>query len=986
MNDQPGHDVELLRLEIVRLSGRIDALERTVERLTVARAAPETEFRPPPMPTAAPQPATVTPAPAQPRVPMPATRPPMPPPRPAAPAKPPRPPINWEKLAEQLFAARTLAWAGGVATALGVVLLFVMAASRGWVTAPMRVGLGVIVSLVMLGVSVELDRRKWRADAILAAAGVGIAGLYATLWASASLYDFVSAVPASALAGLIAALAVAVAIRLSQEPLAIFGIAGAMLAPVLVSLDVTAYGVLYASLMLAATIPLYARLGWRRLVTAAWLVGLAEAVALLVASRHDTGFGPPVVAVVVVTALFVCLLFLVELMPSLRTRISSLGWALASSAFTLSLGGVFLFADSRHAAGHSLAGIALLGMMATWWLCAALPYALRRPHADLTDVLAAFGLTLAATATGLLVGGAALTTTWAAQSAMLVVAAERISRRSRVRQRRITIAAAVYLALATVSALAIVIPTDAHLHQLGAGSSRGSIALISIALAGIAYCFADRRFGRRGQALDWALPAIALGYLPLWALPAEWAVVALSGLAAALFTYRRSPLMVRWLQDAAAIMIASAWWLVAAVVTLVVSAPLDQLTQPDWAGVGSRHGLIGLAAMTAAAAVGVWSLHRPARPGIDHALVAPVATFAYLIAEALQPPYTMWAWIGTSAALAAVVHVPAIRRRVGIEALIACSGAMLVVGLTAAWAYDRSLLAIADHGVSDGWPSIALAVGAAAMLASAMLEPKHRSYMLWLPYLLSAQLAAMLLPGQYPLVALAGLAALAAVVVLTWPTPLRGRLDRAVIAEMSAVGAVAVSLLVLLGYETPRMLFVSSHAPASGLAAAVAATCALFLAAGAAHVRSADVPWSIGRVRIDTGLVYLGAGMALWTLAAAILGAEQLVARAQVAASVHDHFQQGHVAVSISWVLIGLGLVVVSLRGDRRAVRIGGIALLFVALGKLFLYDLAFLTAMARAVSFIATGSVLLVAALLLQRFAPQVKAVLADDQPDPVV
>ena len=84
--------------------------------------------------------------------------------------------------------------------------------------------------------------------------------------------------------------------------------------------------------------------------------------------------------------------------------------------------------------------------------------------------------------------------------------------------------------------------------------------------------------------------------------------------------------------------------------------------------------------------------------------------------------------------------------------------------------------------------------------------------------------------------------------------------------------------------------------------------------------------------------------------------------------------------VSVSWVLTGLALVVVSLRGDRRRLRIAGVALLFVALGKLFLYDLAFLTAMARAISFILTGSVLLVAALLLQRFAPQVKGAIADD------
>jgi uncharacterized membrane protein len=76
-------------------------------------------------------------------------------------------------------------------------------------------------------------------------------------------------------------------------------------------------------------------------------------------------------------------------------------------------------------------------------------------------------------------------------------------------------------------------------------------------------------------------------------------------------------------------------------------------------------------------------------------------------------------------------------------------------------------------------------------------------------------------------------------------------------------------------------------------------------------------------------------------------------------------------------------LVVLSLRGDRRALRVGGIALLFVALGKLFIYDLAFLTAMTRAISFIVTGLVLLLAALLLQRFAPQVKAALGDDSPN---
>ena len=209
----------------------------------------------------------------------------------------------------------------------------------------------------------------------------------------------------------------------------------------------------------------------------------------------------------------------------------------------------------------------------------------------------------------------------------------------------------------------------------------------------------------------------------------------------------------------------------------------------------------------------------------------------------------------------------------------------------------------------------------------------------------------------------------------------QARLDRAALA--SAIGdrrrRGASPLVVLLVYETPRMLFQTSHTPAAGLAAAAAATAALLLAAGAAR----HLHWAAGRVPAATLRSTPAGRSALWTLAAAILGAEQLLADAGVAASVHDHFQQGHVLVSISWVMVGLALVVASLRGDRRGLRAGGIALLFAALGKLFLYDLAFLTAMARAVSFIVTGSVLLLAALLLQRFAPQVKAALGDEPPE---
>ncbi|MGN6380064.1 MAG: DUF2339 domain-containing protein, partial [Gaiellales bacterium] len=217
MNGQQHIEIQTLRAELAALTRRVWLLEQAAG---TAQA--------PPMPER-------TAAPAAP--PPPVARP-VPPPAPTPPSfrwEEPRPAFDLGALARRLYTVRTLAWAGGVATALGVVLLYVMAASRGWITPPMRVSLGAAVSLAILAAAVELDRREWRADAILAAAGAGIAGLYASLWAAASMYHLVSAAAAAPLSALIAGLAVVVAIRIREQPLAVFGVCGAMLAPALVS-------------------------------------------------------------------------------------------------------------------------------------------------------------------------------------------------------------------------------------------------------------------------------------------------------------------------------------------------------------------------------------------------------------------------------------------------------------------------------------------------------------------------------------------------------------------------------------------------------------------------------------------------------------------------------------------------------------------------------------------------------------------------------
>ena len=93
------------------------------------------------------------------------------------------------------------------------------------------------------------------------------------------------------------------------------------------------------------------------------------------------------IAAAVMAVLLVCLTFLLELLPADRNRLSVLGALTASSVLTISLGASFLFGGFRELDGHSLSGITLAGLAVVWGLIALVPFAVRRPHADLTDLL-----------------------------------------------------------------------------------------------------------------------------------------------------------------------------------------------------------------------------------------------------------------------------------------------------------------------------------------------------------------------------------------------------------------------------------------------------------------------------------------------------------------------------------------------------------------------------------------------------------------------
>jgi uncharacterized membrane protein len=84
---------------------------------------------------------------------------------------------------------------------------------------------------------------------------------------------------------------------------------------------------------------------------------------------------------------------------------------------------------------------------------------------------------------------------------------------------------------------------------------------------------------------------------------------------------------------------------------------------------------------------------------------------------------------------------------------------------------------------------------------------------------------------------------------------------------------------------------------------------------------------------------------------------------------------QGQLLLSALWSATGVVALVVGLRLRNSAVRVGAWALLTLAAGKVFLYDLAALDSVYRVGSFIVLGLLLLAGALAYQRMRPALTA-----------
>jgi Predicted membrane protein (DUF2339) len=281
------------------------------------------------------------------------------------------------------------------------------------------------------------------------------------------------------------------------------------------------------------------------------------------------------------------------------------------------------------------------------------------------------------------------------------------------------------------------------------------------------------------------------------------------------------------------------------------------------------------------------------------------------------------------------------------------AGALLIV-LTTVAAVGFQVQPWLDEAELDR--DLAFVAAACALSAFALAGLRWRDELLrdlntvvWATGIVALLAAERLAVGDWPSTVF--VAALTAAVLATLAAPLeewRLWLAGAVIAGVATVAT-------LVGLTPPDHLFQASEAPGASLWVLLGCIVAVAAVAATAADR-----------QLRLWLVAAGGVLALYASSLLILElAERLSS-----ASIETDFERGHTVVSAFWALLGLGLLLAGLLRGAAVLRFAGLALFGLSLAKLFLYDLASLSSIARAFSFIVVGALLLVGGFFLQRLS----------------
>lgn len=343
-----------------------------------------------------------------------------------------------------LVGGRVLAWLGGAATLLGIILFLVLAISHGWIGEQARVVMAAVASGALMAAGVWLHDHRGRTEAAVVMVGTATAGSFATLFMAAGAYHLIPGLAAVAGAIAVGAMATLLAVRWGRSAIGGLGLLGALLSAVLVGapLDPTTLAILTVTAACAMWVVVRQQWGW-----------LALGTVMLCAPQWGLWVlaGQPGWAELLVLVSYTALGLLGATGAGRGAGESrQVGWAVATasaSACSVAIvGGVALAGTAGMAVGNLW-----LAALACVHLTAGSSAPRGRPLAQtLRHVLTVLGIVLADVAFGLSAHGIALAAGWSASGVLFAWVARRRTDERDAAMFRLGVGAQIALALIRV--------------------------------------------------------------------------------------------------------------------------------------------------------------------------------------------------------------------------------------------------------------------------------------------------------------------------------------------------------------------------------------------------------------------------------------------------------------------------------------------------------------------------------------------------------
>jgi predicted membrane protein DUF2339 len=894
---------------------------------------------------------------------------------------------------ETWLEGRMLAVVGGIALLLGAIFFLSLAFSRGWITEPMRVliGLAVGAALLVLG-EVAFSKLRGILGPVLVAVGLAIVSL--ALLAATRLYGLVPVEWGLVGAFVAAVAAAAIAVRHDSELVAAFGLVAVLAAPPVLGASPTMVTLLFVAVTLVGTTAVALFRTW------VWLPPLAFILAAPQLASYVSGDAPVAESLVAVAGFW-----LVNAVAAggeetrhatERLRASTVTLLLADAAFTIWAGFTVLSGPDETWRGSFLA------VLAVAHLALGLFFLLRNGDRH------AFGLVVAATGVATLTmavpvqfGGPPVAIAWAAEAVALAWVAV---------VRRHPYSAGVGILLGAL-AIGHLVGIEYRPSAFGVGFDR---AWPFVGPEGMTYGFmlAALAVAALLVPIGWVQAGLAVtaGLITAYVLPFElsgpalvagWSLLAV--LAVAFMTRVVAPRLAAGFVEertSALALPAIAQEIVDPVVRIA-----SRLVRPSIIGVAVLGGVAALAHLVA--------FDFP----IDRLGDAILSTVPYVGAEGLSLAAVLVGlivlsllvrdralWLG-AAGVGLALLVYSVTYEIGRPEVMAA----WAIGALASVALVRRVALVSIVPRSSAWrigdvaERVPFAAGALALLFLVVQAFSYAG-----PVAFGRHLTGTLGPEATPfvdirtfaLVILAvtaggigwlwsgtlarSVAGVAAALVVAWLLPFEIRTGYAV-AGWSAL--LLLGAWVVRTFPATRELVGLPGAALGGLAVVVA----LLVVAPPTRLVVDPFTTVLGWPLLTDATVALGALAIAFAVGARLLHAEPLSRWAMVGAGVTlvyllsvglvDLFQQqvgtrvledlqkeAQVGLSVLWSVLGVVGFAVGLWVHRSLVRLSGLALLGLATVKVFLVDLAALDVAYRVLSLVALGILLLVSAMLYSR------------------